>query len=470
MIKDFLLKFSSEDKLVAIKTNDNSFSYKDLFVDANLLASSLNKILPESDKYVPILISNSVRFIEVILALWRLGKCPVPFNLRWTSNEIEEIIQLYNFRFIIYEKELIPELKSTNIQKIEIDNLSKESLIIPTFECNIEAEGLVIFTSGSSTKPKGVVHSFNSLFNSVFNAQEILKLQPGDKILASLPFYHIGGFQIITRALINGCEIIIPKDLSIASIYDAIKIFSPNHLSLVSTQLKRLIELNLTPDKSIKSTLVGGGFIEDDLIIRASKEGWNPLRVYGSSETCSFITAANAKEIKSKPNTVGKSLKNCEIKISNEGEILISSNSLFKGYLTKDLKIEKAYVNNFYASEDIGYLDNDGYLFIEAKRTDLIITGGENVNPFEVENQILKIDGVQEVCVFPKSDKEWGQIIAAAIVTNRNLSDKDLSEFLRERLSGFKIPKKFYFTDSLPKTSIDKIDRKKIIELYKTSD
>jgi O-succinylbenzoic acid--CoA ligase len=226
----------------------------------------------------------------------------------------------------------------------------------------------------------------------------------------------------------------------------------------------------LTPDKNIKSTLVGGGFIDDELMFHASKEGWNPIRVYGSSETCSFITAANAKEIESKPNTVGKSLKNCELKISIEGEILIFSNSLFKGYLTEDFKIEKSFVNNFYASGDIGYLDNDGYLFIEAKRTDLIITGGENVNPFEVENQILKIDGVQEVCVFPESDKEWGQIIAAAIVTKRNLSDKEVIEFLRGRLSGYKIPKKFYFTDSLPKISIEKIDRKKIIELYTKPD
>lgn len=470
MIKKFLLKFSSEDKLVAIRTDYNSYSHKELFDNSNSLASSLNKILPESDKYVPIFISNSVRFIEVILALWRLGKCPVPFNLRWTAIEIEEIIQLYNFRFIIYETELIPKLETTNIQKIDANSLSKNDSALLNFENDLENDAIIIFTSGISSKPKGVVHTFNSLFNSVFNAQDILKLKPGDKILASLPFFHIGGFQIITRALINGCEIIIPKDLSIDSIYDDIKKFSPNHLSLVSTQLIRLIELNLTPNKSIKSTLVGGGFIEDELIIQASKEGWNPIRVYGSSETCSFITAANAKEIENKPNTVGKSIKNCEIKISNEGEILISTNSLFKGYLIKDLKIEKSLINRFYYSGDLGYLDNDGYLFIEAKRTDLIITGGENVNPFEVENQIMKIDGVQEVCVFPKLDKEWGQIIAAVIVTNRNLSDKYISEFLRERLSGYKIPKKIYFTDSLPKTSIDKIDRKKIIELYKTSD
>lgn len=470
MLKDFLLNFFSDSKLVAIRNSDYCLSYKELFQSSKSLALSLNNILAESDKYVPILISNSVRFIEVVLALWELGKCPVPFNLRWTPTEIAEIIYSYNFRFIIYEKEQLSKLESSNIQKIDADNLSKKSLIMPTFERDIETEGLVIFTSGSSTKPKGVVHSFYSLFNSVLNTQEVLNLNPGDKILASLPFYHIGGFQIITRALLNGCEIIIPKDLSIDSIYDAIKEFSPSHLSLVSTQLKRLIELNLIPDKSIKSTLVGGGFIEDELMIQASKEGWNPLRVYGSSETCSFITAANAIEIESKPNTVGKPLKNCKIKINNEGEILISSNSLFKGYLTEDLMVAKTFENNFYASGDIGYLDNDGYLFIEAKRTDLIITGGENVNPFEVENQILKIDGVQEVCVFAKLDKEWGQIIAAAIVTSKNLSDKDLSEFLRGRLSGYKIPKKFYFTDSLPKISIDKIDRKKIIELYKTSD
>ncbi len=470
MPKDFLSKFSTEDDLIAIRTLDKSISYKELFERANALASSFDKVLTKSKKFIPILISNSERFVEIILALWQCRKCVIPFNLKWTSEEIKDIINFYCFDNIIIETEYSDKLNKVNLNKIELDNLSKDHSTSFNFDIDLNDEAIVIFTSGSSSTPKGVVHTFNSLFNSVFNSQEILNLKPGDRILASLPFYHIGGFQIITRALLNGCEIIIPKDLTITSIFEAITKYKPTHLSLVSTQLKRLIDLNLIPEKNIKSTLVGGGFIEDELIIMADEKGWKPMRVYGSSETCSFVTAVKAEDVKYKPKTVGIPVENCKIETNHNGEILISTNSLFKGYLTKDLTTENVLQNNFYASGDIGFLDVDGYLFIEAKRTDLIITGGENVNPFEVENQLLKIDGIQEVCVFPKFDQEWGQIIAAAIVANKNLSEKDIIESLKKRLAGFKIPKKFYFTHSLPKTSIDKIDRKKVMDSYKSLD
>ena len=458
--------FLSNNKLISIRTSSKTFTFRELFIKSFSKSLLLKRILYNSEKYIPVLISNSSVFIENILALWILGKCPVCLNTRWTSEEIKEILRFYNFRNIIYGEEYKDLLEGLDIVKIEADIQTNGISDLPDFKIDAENNAIIIFTSGSSDKPKAVVHTFNSIFNSVFNSQEILELKPGDKILASLPFYHIGGFQIITRALLNGCEIIIPDNLSIASISDAIKNFKPTHLSLVSTQLKRLIDSNISPDKNIKSTLLGGGFIEDELIQSADELGWKPFRVYGSSETGSLITSANPKEIKNKPNTVGKPLKNCELKISEDGEILISSNSLFKGYLIKDFNIQKTFKDNFYPSSDIGFIDSDGYLFIESKRTDLIITGGENVNPFEVEKHILKIDGVKEVCVFPKSDSEWGHSIAAAIVATKAISNEYIIEFLRGKLAGFKIPRIFYFVDSLPKISIDKIDRKKVIELF----
>ena len=193
----------------------------------------------------------------------------------------------------------------------------------------------------------------------------------------------------------------------------------------------------------------------------------NHLRVYGSSETASMVTAISTNEIKSKPQSVGKSFSNVEIKISDDSEILIKSNSLFKKYLKEENETSSKLVNGFYHTGDLGFVDEDGYLFIEARRNDLIVTGGENVNPFEVEKALLEIPFITEACVFAKQDKTWGQIVSCAIVTDDStLSEKKIKDFLKQKIAGYKIPKKIYFTDELPRTPLGKLEREKIKKMF----
>jgi O-succinylbenzoic acid--CoA ligase len=219
--------------------------------------------------------------------------------------------------------------------------------------------------------------------------------------------------------------------------------------------------------KSVRITLVGGGFVDDELMFEAEKLGWKPYRVYGSSETASMVTAISANEILSKPQSVGKPLNNVKIKISDDSEILIKSNSLFTKYLGDEKETSSKLINAFYHSGDLGFVDDDGYLFIEARRNDLIVTGGENVNPIEVEKAILHIVGIRDVCVFAKQDKTWGQIVACAIVKEDNfINEKMIKEILKQQLAGYKIPKQFFFTDILPRTSLGKLEREKIKKMF----
>ncbi|MGE5410331.1 MAG: class I adenylate-forming enzyme family protein [Clostridiales bacterium] len=133
-----------------------------------------------------------------------------------------------------------------------------------------------------------------------------------------------------------------------------------------------------------------------------------------------------------------------------------------KGYWKNpELTESKQKFGNFYCSGDIGFIDEDGLLYIESRRTDLIVSGGENINPLEVERTILKCPGIKEVCVFPQKDEHWGQSVTAAVVKSENypLSEEEIKSFLRERISSFKIPKKIFFIDELPKTSLGKLRR-----------
>ncbi len=455
-MKDFFYKYSDRDDLIAIRTTNQKILYKELFLSAKELSSKLTSLKNSGNKYIPILSKNNIELVITTIALWNIGLVPAPINTRWTTNEIELVLTKNNFEYVIFEKIFYEKLKTSAVKKISFD----EVLGLPTRETdNVNNdEAVVIFTSGSTGEPKGVVHTFTSLSNSIKNGSAILNQNVSDRWLASL--------QIICRALSQGCEIIIPENPETESLKKSIEQFNPTHLSLVSTQMQRLIESNVKVNDELKVTLVGGGFSEDDLIIKAHYLGWKPIRVYGSSETASFITAASAEEIKLKPGTVGKPVKNSEIKISDENEIIISTDSLFKGYLNNPEETHLKFKDGFYHSGDIGRIDEDGYLFVEARRTDFIITGGENVIAFEVENALRKIDGVSDTCVFPIQDIEWGQIVACAIVLSEPLTEEFIINELKKSLSSYKIPKKIYFVNELPRTALGKIEREKVRKLF----
>jgi acyl-CoA synthetase (AMP-forming)/AMP-acid ligase II len=167
-----------------------------------------------------------------------------------------------------------------------------------------------------------------------------------------------------------------------------------------------------------------------------------------------------------------------EIKIVNEngdelppnesGEIIISGAAVMKGYLNNEKETQNKLKNNFYFSGDIGYKDENGFLFIEARRSDLIITGGENVNPAEAEKLILQISNIKECAVFGLPDPEWGHIVCAAIVLNKNeeISAEKIRDILKKETAGFKIPRKIFFVDELPKTPLGKIQREKIKDIF----
>ena len=462
-----LFKFYNRGDLTAILKSDIRISYKELFDQAHLIAANLLKNKIKKNNYIPILIDDNLNFIKTTIALWFLGAIPVPVNSRLLDEEINSIVEDHNFKFLITDKMISANSVLNKLEIISINNILLDTKISGDYNFpGLYDEAVVIFTSGSSGRPKGVVHTFESLINNIENGKSILETYEDDQWLASIPFYHIGGFQIFCRSLLFGCSLILPESQIYNHLMKAINEFNPTHISLVSAQLDKFINQKIIPPKSLKLSLIGGGFIDDDLIIKAADFGWKPIRSYGSSETGSFITAITANEIKNKPQSVGKPLKNNKIKITEDSEILISSNSLFKNYLNNKKETSITLINNWFHSGDIGYLDDDGFLFIEARRNDLVVTGGENVNPVEVENALLELPFISEACVFAKQDKTWGEIVCAVIVADKMVNQKNIKDHLKIKLAGYKIPKELFFIDSLPRTSLGKLEREKIKSMF----
>ena len=417
---------------------------------------------------ITLLSNNSVDFIITILSLWEIGAIPAPLNIKLLGKDLDEQIKFLNAGFTIKSKEFLNVSTPGKNILISFDDLPDNKEKIRQKNFSKENTALILFTSGSSGKPKAVMLSFENLIQSAIIGNKVLNLTNKDRWLASLPFYHIGGFSIIIRALLFGSSIIIPASLSCEDLMKSLMKYHSTLASLVSNQLKRFIDMNFVPPEELRMVLLGGGFSNKNLILKAIDQGWKIAKVYGSTETSSFVSFMNYEEVKKKPEASGKVIHPNKIIITDDGEILVRSSAIMKGYFNNEDETSAKLKNEFYYTGDIGHLDDEGCLYIEAKRSDLIISGGENVNPVEVENEILSHSNVKEVCVVGIEDKKWGQIVSGAIVlmVNCKLPEKELKDFLRDKLSSYKIPKQIIFVNQLPKSELGKILREEVKKLF----
>jgi o-succinylbenzoate---CoA ligase len=442
------------------------------------LANKLKHDGVKSGYRVPILIDNSPNFIISVLSLWMIEAIPVPINLKLSAPEIEELLKFLKCQYVLIDELFKEKINLSDIKQIELSFLNEGSEKSETdFSFAANRTAVIMFTSGSSGKPKAVELSFSNLIHSAIIGNKYLNQTTDDRWLASLPFYHIGGFSIIFRALIFGTAIIFPADLKIKSLHSSIQSFNPSLISLVSSQMSELLNNNIHPNRDLRHVLLGGGFIDLSIIKKALTKGWKVSKVYGSTETSSFVTILSQEEYKLKPESAGKAIPPNQIFIydelknelinNTEGEIVIKSPAIMQGYWNGEEATKQKLKNDLYYTGDMGYKDTDGFLYVVNRRSDLIVTGGENVNPIEIEEMILKYPKVKEVCVFGIDDAKWGQNIAAAIVPkpNEKFSLEDLKDFLKDKIASFKIPKEIYFVDELPKTELGKIKRETIREI-----
>lgn len=476
-IKKGKLNFKSDQPAIIIRSE--TLTYADLENKVQSAAEYFYSLGVREKKKVAFISSNNIEFVIYLLALWELNSCVIPLNIRLTDDELSELIKFSGANFVIIHKSEKRNL-SIKILKIVFPFDLPESKMKKKFPgINSDDISLILFTSGATGKPKGVMHSLNDLQNSADNSQSLFSQTGDDRWLGSLPFYHIGGLSIITRVLRFGSTLVIPNSLKNIDLKKAFNDHQPTLVSLVAAQLKRLLDTGWKPGNELKNILLGGGFADEKLIKRALAAGCRISNVYGSTETSAFVTANSGNNIIKKPLSAGKPLGRNKIFIVDDdlnikddhssGQILVDGNSLFHGYYKDSVTTHRKLKNGKFLTGDIGFIDDEGDLFVEARRTDLIVTGGENVNPMEVENILNKMQKINESCVFALEDTEWGQIVAAAVVVNGQFNAEEIIRFMKGKIAAYKMPRRIFPLAKIPKSSLGKILREKVREEIKRS-
>ncbi len=468
---------------IAIIDDKQRISFSEL---TNFISGTAKHLLNKGIKpkeYIPLLSNNSLQYVITIFALWKINAIPVPINTRLKDEEILSILESVGCSTIIKSSEFNESL--LELPSIEMKIESNNEVLEFQNSANLNDTAVIIHTSGSSGKPKGVETTNNNLFQSYLSEKKEFHYSSDDCFLASLPFYHIGGIAIINRTLLSGGTLVIPKSLKQNDIVDSMQKNNPTIISFVPTVLSRLIDSGISPNKNLRHLFLGGGASSDNLIHSALKKKWPVVKVFGSSETTAMVTACYGEELKKHPSSAGKPLEDVELKILDEtkknldvdvvGEIAIKSPSIAKGYLNGEENWNDKIHSGYYLTGDYGFLDKDNKLFVVSRRTDLIISGGENIDPREVENIINEHNEISDSFLFPIKNEEWGELPVAFISLKKNstLEKEEIVEHLKSKIASFKIPKKILFVNEIPKTELGKVNIEEVkrkFDVYNNTD
>jgi O-succinylbenzoic acid--CoA ligase len=311
---------------------------------------------------------------------------------------------------------------------------------------SLDQEATIIATSGTSARPKAVLHTYGNHYYSAAGSNRNIKVHPGDRWLLSLPLYHVGGLAILFRTMLGGGAVVMAnKD---TDLLDTIRHYHVTHLSLVHTQLYRLLRKESHRDelKGISALLVGGSAMLKTLVTQAYEYGLPLLTSYGLTEMASQVTTTHPGDSLDRLLTSGKPLDYRQVRISSEGEILVKGDTLFRGYVEQDEVILPVDDDGWFHTGDIGCLDDAGYLTIRGRKDSMFISGGENIYPEEIEGVLCLLDYVSDAMVVPTKDDEFGFRPVAFIRTvgSKRLYESDLVTQLEQHLPRFKIPVRFY--------------------------
>jgi O-succinylbenzoic acid--CoA ligase len=312
----------------------------------------------------------------------------------------------------------------------------------------------VIYTSGTTGRPEAVSLTHRNHTASAIASAWNLGVSPDDRWLCVLPLFHVGGLAILMRSALYGTAAVLHESFDVERVKSAFETGEVTLASLVPTMLRRLADTGLGETPALRAVLLGGGPVPRDLLEWSAEHRFPALQTYGMTQTSSQIATLAAAEAVTRSGSAGRPLLGVELSISREGEILVRGPMVSPGALDP--------ADGWLHTGDRGRLDDEGYLWVEGRLKDVIVTGGENVACAEVERVLEEHPAVVEAAVVGVPDPEWGEVVTAFVVLNGD-DASGLTDFCRERLAGYKVPRALHTVDALPRNAAGKLLRRELV-------
>jgi len=412
-------------------------SYEELDRRVSAAALRLGELEPGSR--VALYLPKDERYVTLMLALIRAGHVACPVSDRLPPKGIAPLLEKAACSALISNDEELLQTVGADLRRLNPEELLGGSQHAEPADIPLGRSATIVFTSGSTGGPKAALHTFGNHYHNALGSNANIALRPGDRWLHSLPLYHVGGLSILFRCLLARATLALPQHG--IPLGEAIARLGATHVSLVSTQLLRLLREDADLG-GLEAVLMGGGPVPAFLVDEALARGLPIHTSYGLTEMASQATTTPSGASLGELRTSGRVLPGREVSISADGEILVRGETLFAGYVDGE-KIDRPLDGDgWFHTGDLGTLDEDGYLRVRGRIDNLFISGGENVQPEEIEEALHRLDGIDEAVVVPVHDPEFGARPVAFVRTERDF--KYLAPELEKTLPRYKIPIVFH--------------------------
>jgi O-succinylbenzoic acid--CoA ligase len=491
------------------------WSFREFDRRVDRVASALEAATPDEadsqaddSQRIALLMPTRPAFATVFFAAMRTGMTVVPLNVRETTAELAAKVDRTDPTTLVCEertedaaREIAAKVDSIDCYSVDEPTDGRVGSLVPT-EPPADRSGatdagregsralepvvldrddtqLIMFTSGTSGEPKAVRLTVGNLVASATASAFRLGVTPSDRWLCCLPMYHMGGLAPVIRSVLYGTTVVIQREFDAESTQRVLAEHDATGVSLVPTMCKRLLDADWEPTDALRFVLLGGAPATDELLERCRDAGVPAHPTYGMTETASQIATATPAETGTHEGTVGQPLLFTDVSVVDEtgatvdpgrqGELVVSGPTVTPGYLDEG-KTAAAVGERGLHTGDVGYKDADGRLWILNRRSDRIVTGGENVDPGEVVAALRAHPRVEAAAVVGLADEDWGERVGALVAPDPAsdsaggdpLEPQSLRAHCDEHLAGFKRPKTIAVADALPRTASGTVDREAV--------
>lgn len=442
----------------------NNYTYQDIYSAVVNVATRLQTL---SDTRIAIVSDNSVTMAVYLLAAMLVRKEVLLLNVHLTAGEIEKQLCELHITTVLHSAKRRTQVPASVIA-IEFESVEAmlRDIAEDTFDWTFAEHDIaaIMNTSATTGQFKSVPLRWGQIKAHVQTSQAVLGRTEQDNWLMVLPLFHVSGLSILMRSLYNGTAMTIMESYDEEQVLQCIHDGCINMMSLVPTILR-----NLEPriiHHQLRVILLGGEFIPRPLVDACVAKQLPIYKTYGMTETFSQSVTMPVLSNLNKLDSVGKPLPRMTVHIVNPdvdgvGEIHLNGPMVMSGYINREP------IHGDFNTDDMGYLDEDGFLYILNRRTDLIISGGENIYPKEIEDTVYAMQGVKECAVIPVADMKWGQVPALFVAFDDiDVLGADLKmivrDYLSSKLAKYKVPKYITIMDALPRNGTGKIMRKSL--------
>ena len=480
------------------------WSYLDLHRRVDAACCWMQEVGIEKGDRVAVLLDNCPEFLELYLACARLGAIFVPFNFRLAAPEIDYLLGNCRPRLFVYRAGLAPKVAPLDLgsykpplvaavvgeadleggprsYREEVDSFMGQRPFLTTSLRPVDPTEpqVIMYTSGTTGRPKGAVLTYRKTFFNCLNAGIFFKLGFDDVMLIILPLFHSGGLFIqASPCLYQGGAIILHERFDPREVYRDIEAFGVNKFLGVPTVYRGLLEVDPAERgdlSSLQVCAIGGEKVTPELLQECKDAGFWPRQIMGQTET-SILLWASEEESLAKPGTVGRSVFHAEVRLVGEdqrpvpvgrvGEIVVKGPVVMKEYWRDPARSEEALRGGWLHTGDLARQDEEGYFYLVDRARDMYISGGENVYPAEVERVLRGHPAVDEAAVVGVADERWGEAGRAFVILKPGLrvSEQELMELCSRELASYKMPQKITFVSEFPRTPLGKVRKFLLLE------